>query len=110
MTLLTELTDLVTELDNNNGYPYHLPENLFIRFHRFRKAMQLVASTINDRKGRAFLRKYETGERGEQLDRLQPNMQLERPLLLLMLEFSQDADQMERYLKQSKKRPNGFLN
>ena len=110
MTLLTELTDLMSSLDNTKEYPYRISENLLTRFHRFRKAMQLVANTINDRKGRAFLRKYETGERGEEIERLKPDMLLERVLLLLMVEFCQDADRLETHLQLSWKRFNGFLN
>lgn len=104
MTLLNEITKLIAELDNKNGYPYTLPHDLIDRFKRFREAMQVVADTINDQRGRMFDRKYENGERGQQLKRLEPDMAIERSSLLLMLEFCQDAEQLENYLKRAWKR------
>lgn len=110
MTLLNELTVLITELDIKGKYPYILPQNLLTRFSRFREAMELVATTMDDRKGRALLRKYQYGERGQQLSRLEADKPTEKSALLLMLEFCQDATQLEDHLKRSWKRNEKLLN
>ncbi|MEM6841609.1 MAG: hypothetical protein AAF632_05250 [Bacteroidota bacterium] len=104
MALYTELSDIVTELDAKQQYPYSAPEGLTHRFARFRGAMQLVANTLNNQRGRALLRKYDKGQRGKKLNQLEKAKALERTDLLLMLEFCQDANQLESYLKRSWKR------
>lgn len=104
MALHSELSSIVTELDNKQQYPYPAPEGLTHRFARFREAMQLVANTLNNQRGRALLRKYDKGERGKTLNQLESAKTLERADLLLMLEFCRDANQLESYLKRSWKR------
>ena len=106
MALFNELTDIITELDRAQRYPYQLPGELLHRFNRFREAMQLVATTMNNQRGRAFLRKYRNGSRGQQLGQVQPDNPIERETLMLMTEFRQDANQLEEHLKQSWKRNN----
>jgi len=101
MSLHTELTEIISEHDTKQNYPYSAPDGLLHRFSRFREAMQLVANTLNNQRGRAFLRKYETGSRGQQLDQLEDRKILERDDLLLMLEFCQNANQLENYLKRT---------
>ncbi len=101
MALYTELTEVITELDTKQSYPYSLPEDLSHRFYRFREAMQLVANTLNNQRGRAFLRKYETGSRGQRLNQLEGKKTFEQDDLLLLLEFCQDANQLESYLKRT---------
>ncbi|WKN41159.1 hypothetical protein [Tunicatimonas pelagia] len=101
MALYTELTEIITELDSKQNYPYSAPEGLSHRFCRFREAMQLVATTLSNQRGRAFLRKYETGSRGQQLDQLEDAKSWERDDLVLMLGFCQDANQLENYLKRT---------
>jgi len=104
MALFNELSDTITELDRTQRYPYQLPSELLHRFNRFREAMQLVATTMNNQRGRAFLRKYENGSRGRQLSQVQAGSPIERETLMLMTEFCQDANQLEDHLKQSWKR------
>ncbi|MEM9676303.1 MAG: hypothetical protein AAF992_27170 [Bacteroidota bacterium] len=106
MALFNELTDIITELDCTQRYPYQLPGELLHRFNRFREAMQLVATTMNNQRGRAFLRKYENGSRGQQLVQVRADSPIDRETLMLMTEFCQDANQLEDHLKQSWKRNN----
>ncbi len=101
MALYTELTEIITELDTKQSYPYAAPEGLSHRFYRFREAMQLVANTLNNQRGRAFLRKYETGSRGQKLNQLEGAKAFGQDDLLLLLEFCQDANQLESYLKRT---------
>lgn len=106
MALFNELSDIITELDRDERYPCQLPGELLHRFNRFREAMQLVATTMNNQRGRAFLRKYENGSRGQQLGQVRADSPIERETLMLMAEFCQDANQLEDHLKQSWKRNN----
>ena len=104
MALYTELSEIINKTDAQQGHRCSISEGLLNRFHRFREAMQLVANTLNNQRGRAFLRKYEKGERGHELDRLEKGENMDRTGLLLMLEFCQDANQLEDYLKRTWKR------
>jgi hypothetical protein len=106
MALFDELSNILTELDRDQRYPYQLPGELIHRFNRFREAMQLVATTMNNQRGRAFLRKYENSSRGQKLNQVRADNPIERETLMLMAEFCQDANQLEDHLKQAWKRNN----
>jgi len=104
MALYTELSEIIDKSDSLQNQYYSISEELLNRFHRFREAMQLIANTLSNQRGRAFLRKYENGERGKRLNQLESGENMNRTDLLLMLEFCQDANQLENHLKRTWKR------
>ena len=100
MKLHQTLTELRDELDAEEaGYPFNLPEEVLNKFKQYYTAMKIVAMSLNDDQGKAFINKYALNSiRGLIFHHMTKTTWIERDILLQMIEFCEDAIRLDRYI------------